>query len=265
MREPIELRARSRSRIRGETACHAPWGAVPPAAGGLTPPATSGEELRRDTAHVPSTSTWEVAQKAIATFACARSQGPATSVRSALPRGVDAPERLRRGRSKRGAARPSSNLPAEHGPREALASRESPAQVPRHQPARHPHAHVRPAERLNAYKSTYAFTPDWRWSTASSSLHGVPRGIVLIGTQHPIWGERTKGWPPPSDSQGNANGLDQNVGPYPQDGPSPRLRGETASHAPWAAVPPVAEGLTPPATSGEEMQRDTAHVPSTST
>ena len=76
--------------------------------------------MQRGTAHVlsPITSTWEVAQKAVAPFACARSQGPATSVRSALPRGVDAPERLRRGRSKRGAARPSSNLPAEHGPRE---------------------------------------------------------------------------------------------------------------------------------------------------
>ena len=71
-------------------------------------------------APVLSTNTWEVAQKAIAPSACALSQGPATSVRSALPRGVDAPERLRRGRSKRGAARPSSNLPAEHGPCETL-------------------------------------------------------------------------------------------------------------------------------------------------
>ena len=41
----------------------------------------------------------------------------------------------------------------------------------------------------------------------------------------------------------------------------PRLRGETACHAPpGRRMPPVAEGLTPPATSDEEMQRNTAHV-----
>ena len=144
VREPIECRARSHSRLRGETTCHAPCGAAPPVAERLTDSATSGEGMQGDTAHVLSTKSCEVAQKAIAPYACALSQGPATSVRSALPRGVDAPERLRRGCSKRGAARPSSNLPAEHGPRESLVSRETPAYGPRHQPARHPNVRFPP-------------------------------------------------------------------------------------------------------------------------
>ena len=148
-----------------------PGAPCPRFAEGLTPPATSGEEMRRDMAHILSPKTWEVAQKAIATFACARSQGPATSVRSALP----ARRSMRRsgydrGRSKGGAARPSSNLPAEHGPREALASRESPAQVPRHQPARHPHAHVRPAERLSAYP---------RWPCSSSHARSLRKSACV--------------------------------------------------------------------------------------
>ena len=72
------------------------------------------------------------------------------------------------GRSKRGAVRPSSNLPAEHGPRETLASSETPAQVPRHQPARHPQPRVHPPERLNAYRGPQAFR--FSWAAAGQQL-----------------------------------------------------------------------------------------------
>ena len=138
---------RSGPRLRGETACHAPLGRrVPPVAERLTPPATSGEAMQRSTAHVLSTNTGSVPSDVSASRAGVAPRTCEDSVPSTLPRGVDAPWRLRRRRSKGARRAPPSKPPAAHGPREAWASTGTPAQVPRHQPARHPHSHVRPAK-----------------------------------------------------------------------------------------------------------------------